>query len=696
MLIVRSEAEVSELLSAIRNAKLIAMDTETHGPMMPWVKKNPSMIDALTAQLTCLTISINRVGYYVTVHGPDAEYSDDLPGYYVTQILETILSSNAFVAFHNALYDLNPIENFLGKPWRPKKLIDTMILAWLTGSGVKKWQGGKQVVYHGLKALAQKEFNYVMKELDEINIDQEAEKARKDASLREKFPDIYWGDVKPRGTKPLRMQTNRIPTELLAAYATDDAIYTERLAQLYIPKIKQVGYWESYKKVEVPFLYLLHDMYRKGILFDSSLIEQIGREAQEETDMWAKLWEEKVGCNISSSKEVREAVYGRLKAWPTEGATRTKGGSLAVNKKALDGLYASLPEGSLGRELIDIKKAHSKIYKIKTTYTDTLLLHISCRDDRRIRCTMNQTGTGTGRLSSTNPNLQNQPAPRPGSKPIRAAFIAPPGYKVAAFDYSQLEVRLMAHFAVDAALMDFIVSGKDMHAEVAKIINVDRGVAKAGFFAWQYGGREKTIASNLRIPIETARELVNALDTLYSGVVAWRKEISEFCLSTGYVETLLGRRRWLDGIDASERFEKNPAPFLKRAPTFLENSPDYRIRLIEKGIEPDSRKGLLKTAKMLATLETFGAQRQAANTVIQGSGADVAKLSGIQIQRLIRKNSWDVSLINQVHDEWDVEMHNDVVEVSCPQIAEVMSSCVALKVPLAVSYHYGENLYECK
>lgn len=665
---------IPALEAAIETARFIGLDTETYGPVTVWAtkKKDRTFVEALHALPACITLSISGENYYIPV---DSLGAPALGRDKIESILVAIRAKP--VVIHNAMYDIRVIENYLGYKWRPRILFDTMILSWLTDMGAPQRTGKKS---HGLKELAKYHFGYTMGHFEDIAWQEDQLDLFSDSKKKKK------GRVRP---------SNLIPWQDLIAYAEEDAYYSVRLLEIMLPKIKAIGYLEQYANLELPFLYTLMDMQYAGIQFDSRVIHSVHEACQQEVDALVQEWDRKAGCSISSTKKIIDTVYRKLKAWPEELAPKTGGGQPACSVKALDAIYPLIPDG-LGRELIDIKRKHSKASKILTTYTTSLTEQLKYREDGRIRSNFFQAGTDTGRLSSRGPNLQNQPAPRPGALPIRQAFIARPGYSLISADYGALEVRIMCHWSQDPMLTAFLLEGRDMHQYVADQIKKPRSAAKAAFFAWCYGGREGTVASNLRLPIDEAKALIDGLDQIYEGVTLWRAAIAKECYDNGYVTTLLGRRRYLPDIYAVDQYEKNPQSFHKLARRLLANDPRMKAKIEKKGFAPESTRALDFAARSIAMRRKLGAERQAANTPIQGSAADIAKTSGIQLASGIESAGYDMTIILQVHDEWCFECQDALLPEAEPFIKNTMESCVNLRIPLIVSVGHGKNLYECK
>jgi DNA polymerase-1 len=398
-----------------------------------------------------------------------------------------------------------------------------------------------------------------------------------------------------------------------------------------------------YGAIEMPVLPVLWRMERNGVLLDRAKLEaqshELGKEILEkEQQAYAAAGQP---FNLGSPKQIQEILFDRQK--------------LPVKKKTPSGQPStdedSLAELALDHPLPKLILEHRALSKLKSTYTDKLPRNINPRTGR-VHTTYSQTTAVTGRLSSNEPNLQNIPIRTPAGRRIRECFIAPPGSKIVSADYSQIELRIMAHLSGDQSLRRAFAEGEDVHkATAAEVFGVPLGsvdseqrrVAKVINFGLIYGMSSFGVAQNLGIDRGTAQTYVERYFARFPGSKRYMDETRALARETGYVETVFGRRLWLPEL-------KSGAPVRRQA-----------------------------------------AERAAINAPMQGTAADLIKLAMIQVQKWLDDSALKTLLIMQVHDELVFEVPDAELDIVKSKVPELMQSVTTLEVPLVVEVGVGEN-----
>ncbi len=663
----------------VKKAKTYAIDTETFGPLCNWRKqKKGRIVDSLTAEMTGFSLSTGGESWYVPV-GHVTGQNADVPS--AKKFLAALMALDVVAWLHNAPYDIQVIRNFLGDPAaRFSRHRDTKVVARHANMGVPVKKDGKTVYLHGLKDLTAYHFHHQMptyaetvgnevlvsgpteEELQAYVASRQVELWDPKKGLLKKNQKLIDREVREKRKSQVwrQLQTHEISPEDLVGYAGSDAYWTFRLAELCWPKMEEWGYADTYDRVDGPLDYVLVGMYVRGILLDQEYIQGIKVDLQVQVRRLEQEWLELAQCSVNSPKQCAAALYETLKVWPIDEARRTGKGALSVAAEAVSHYKRILPPGSLGHRLAVIKEEHAELNKLLSAFTDSLLAQMPYRSDGRIRCSFNPEGTATGRFSCSDPNLNQLPAPddNPNIPNIRKAFIARPGYKLVGRDWSQLEIVIIGHYSKDGAYCETILSGKSLHDIRAEFLGVKRSIAKTVGFGWQYGARAPKIALSLGLPVtegitrdgrkykkappEVVR-YVDAFDELHEGLLEWKKGVVEECRKTGYVETILGRRRYVPEI----------------------NSPN--------------------------TLDRYHAERTASNTVIQGTAADICKLAMVEIQELWDSKGLDAHILLPVHDEIIAEVRTDQAEEAGRDMDRLMVSVVALDLPLSVDGAIGDS-----
>lgn len=426
-------------------------------------------------------------------------------------------------------------------------------------------------------------------------------------------------------------------------YSCEDVDAALLLWQHFRPQLEKFDLWDLFEKVEIIMIPVLAEMERAGVMVDRDELERLGREFE---DNLAELADEIYRLageefNIGSPKQLGVILFEKLKL-PQGRKTKT---GYSTDAKVLENLgrYHDLPV---------LVGNYRNLAKLKSTYVEGLLEQIHPKTDR-VHTSFNQTVTATGRLSSSNPNLQNIPIRTPEGQRIRRAFVAAPGHVFLAADYSQIDLRVMAHYSQDQALIDDFQGGKDIHHQTAvEIFRVSsnfvtpdmRRVAKTINFSIVYGISAFGLASRLNLSRKEAATFIERYFEHYPGVKKFMETVVEEARRDGYVTTLLKRRRLLPDLNSSNRIRRE------------------------------------------------GAERIAVNTPIQGTAADIIKLAAIEVDRQLREKGLAAKVLLQIHDELVLEVpESELAEIE-KLIRPAMESVMQLDVPLVVNISTGRNL----
>jgi DNA polymerase-1 len=453
---------------------------------------------------------------------------------------------------------------------------------------------------------------------------------------------IKFEDVAGKGAKQLTF--NQVPIERAAEYAAEDADVAFRLHERLWPEIDQLPRLEAvYEDIEQPLVPVLLDMEHTGVLVDAEMLRAQSHEISKslmklEQDAHAAAG---TGFNLDSPKQLQEVLFGKL-GLPVKRKTATGQPSTAEDV---------LEELALEFELPRIIMDYRGLAKLKSTYTDKLPGQLNPRTGR-VHTSYHQAVAATGRLSSQDPNLQNIPIRTPEGRRIRQAFVAPPGHVIVAADYSQIELRIMAHLSGDEGLLRAFAEDRDIHqttaAEVfgldpARVSAAQRRAAKAINFGLIYGMSAFGLARQLGIERGAAQQYVDLYFQRYPGVRRYMQETRAAARERGYVETVAGRRLYLQDIRAANQQ-------LRQA-----------------------------------------AERAAINAPMQGTAADIIKRAMIAVHEWLARTGAQARLIMQVHDELVLEAREDAVAEVEHGLREHMAAAAALRVPLKVDVGHGAN-----
>lgn len=454
---------------------------------------------------------------------------------------------------------------------------------------------------------------------------------------------IHFEEIAGKGAKQLTF--NQIPLEEAGPYAAEDADITLRLHQAIWEKLSGI---DELKRllidIEVPLACVLSRMEQQGVLIDSQKLRQQSQDLATRIAELEKEVHEEAGepFNLGSTKQLQHILFEKM-SLPV--IKKTPKGAPSTSEDVLQELALEYP---LPQKIMEYRG----LTKLKNTYTDKLPKMINHRTGR-VHTSYHQAVTATGRLSSTDPNLQNIPIRNEEGRRVRQAFVPRDGNKIVAADYSQIELRIMAHLSGDKGLLDAFAHGKDIHkATAAEVFSVplddvnteQRRSAKAINFGLIYGMSAFGLSKQLNIPRNEAQKYMDLYFERYPGVLEYMDSTREGAKEKGYVETVFGRRLYLPDIKASNGARRK------------------------------------------------GAERAAINAPMQGTAADIIKMAMIKVDDWIAKNaSDDVTMMMQVHDELVFEIKEEKVEEHVATITALMENAATLNVPLVVEAGVGEN-----
>ncbi|MCH9756525.1 MAG: DNA polymerase I [Gammaproteobacteria bacterium] len=589
--VIQHQAELDVWVTRLENASYCCIDTET------------TSLDPLSASLVGIALAVdsNIAAYIPLMHTEDIP---QLPQEHVLKTLKPYLESHTLKKIgQNLKYDYAVFKQH-GITLN-NICFDTMLESYVLNS-----TSGR----HNLDALAERYLNH---------------------------QTIHFEDVVGRGKKALRF--DEVPLEKAAPYAAEDAAIALKLHETLYPKLdtplKQV-----LKQIEMPLVPILADIERHGVLIDTKQLEAHGKRLNTRIEALTK---EAYALatktfNLNSPKQLQEVFYDILKL-PI--LSKTPKGQPSTAESVLQTLAFDYPLPAIILE-------YRSLTKLVSTYIEALPKCIHT-DTNRVHTSYNQAVAATGRLSSSTPNLQNIPIRHEEGRLIRQAFIAPKGYILLASDYSQIELRIMAHLSGDAGLKRAFDNDWDIHAATASDIfstaleNVtkeQRRRAKAINFGLIYGMSSFGLAKQLGVSREEAKAYIECYFERYPGVLAYMDKIREQAHAQGYVETLFGRRLYLPDINASNKMRQKAA------------------------------------------------ERTAINAPMQGTAADIIKKAMISIAAWQKTNDGQCArMIMQVHDELVFEVQEDAVESAQKTIKKHMENAASLSVPLRVSIGTGSN-----
>ena len=591
---IRTEKELDELMGLINQADYVSFDTET------------TSLDYMLAELVGIAIALKpNEAFYIPINHNYEGAEKQLEQDFVLEALKPFLESDEIPKIgHNLKYDRHILQN-AGIDLKGT-LLDTMLFSYVNNSTITR---------HNLDAVSKRYLN--------IN------------------PTSY-EDVAGKGAKQIPF--SEVSIDVASDYASEDADISLKLYEHIEPLVqKEAKLAKLYSEIEGPLIYTLGDIERNGVLIDSEKLSQQSKELEAKILKLESKVQKNAGedFNLGSPKQLQEILYEKL--------------GLPVIKKTPKGQpstsEAVLQELSMDFPIVHDILSYRAISKLKSTYTDKLPKMINSNTGR-VHTSYHQAVTATGRLSSSDPNLQNIPIRSEEGRRIREAFIAPEGYKILAADYSQIELRIMAHLSKDQGLMDAFAKGQDIHqATAAEIfsINIDdvtpnqRRSAKAINFGLIYGMSAFGLSKQLQITRAEAQNYIEQYFERYPGVKNYMDETKSSAKQNGYVETVLGRRLYLADIESS----------------------NYQRRQY--------------------------AERSAINAPMQGTAADLIKMAMTDLHSKIRNESLDAKIIMQVHDELVIEVNENQLDELSDLTVNIMADIFKLDVDLKVDADIGNN-----
>lgn len=590
--LVASAEERKELIALLLQQSRISFDTETTGT------------DANLVDLVGLSFSIEPgKGYYIPTPQDKAETQAILE-----EFRPVFESKNIVKIGQNIKYDMLVLKwydiNLKGE------LFDTMLAHYLIDPDTR----------HGMDVLSENYLGYT--------------------------PISITSLIGPKGKGQLNMKD--VPVEKVVDYAAEDADVTLQLANVFEPMLLERNANKLAAEIENPLIYVLADMEKEGVRIDAETLATYSAQLQEEISKAELNVYEKAGLkfNLASPKQLGEVLFDHLKLDPK--AKKTKTGQYQTGE---DVLTALATKSDIVQDILDFRQ----MQKLKSTYVDALPLLVNPRTGR-VHTSYNQAVAATGRLSSNNPNLQNIPIKTDRGREVRKAFIArDENHILLSADYSQIELRIIAEISKEANMLDAFLNGIDIHtATAAKVygIGIDevtsnqRRNAKAVNFGIIYGQSAFGLSQNLNIPRKEAAEIIEQYFIQYPGIKNYMSDTMNFARENGYVETIMGRRRYLRDI----------------------NSANMTVRGY--------------------------AERNAINAPIQGSAADMIKIAMINIHKDMAAQKLQSKMTMQVHDELVFDVIKDEKEQVKEIITNRMKTAIKTEVPIEIEIGEGTNWLE--
>lgn len=582
-------------LEKLKNSEVFAFDLETDA------------LDTLSANIVGISFAVapGEAAYLPVAHDY-LDAPDQLDRATVLAQLKPLLEDeSAWKVGQNLKYDRGVLKNYDIELAGIK--FDTMLESYILNSVVGK---------HDMDSLAARWLNH---------------------------KTVTFQEIAGKGKNQLTF--NQIALEQASHYAAEDADVTLQLHLKMWPELeKEAGPKKVFEQIEMPLLTVISRIERNGVLIDQSIL------AQHSKELTARLAELELKAhelagepfNLSSTKQLQVILFEKQGIKPTK---KTPGGAPSTSEEVLAELALDYP---LPKVILE----HRGLSKLKSTYTDKLPLMINSISGR-VHTSYHQAVTATGRLSSADPNLQNIPVRNDEGRRIRQAFVAAKGHRIVAADYSQIELRIMAHLSQDKGLLDAFAQGEDIHRATAsevfgvaldKVSGEQRRSAKAINFGLIYGMSAFGLSRQLNIGAGEAKKYMDLYFERYPGVLRYMENTRQLAASKGYVETLEGRRLWLPDIKSGNAIRRKAA------------------------------------------------ERAAINAPMQGTAADIIKRAMIAVDNwLEQQNDNAVRMIMQVHDELVFEVKAEAVEEASQKIRALMEGSVQLDVPLLVEVGVGDN-----
>ena len=598
--IVDTVEKLDQLVEVLKKAKQISFDTET------------TSTDPMRAELVGISLAteIGRA-YYIPVG-----HVGNRPQLPVEQIVDAIRPAFTAPAIpkigHNLKYDCLTLRN-VGIKVAPLSF-DTMIAAWVVEPDSRRL---------GLKAMAESELHISMTHIEELI---------------------------GKGSKQLTM--DMVAVEDVAPYAGADAEIPLRLVPILKERLEKQTLMEIFEKIEMPLIPVLIEMEFTGIAVDVKFFKDFSKELSQRLVEIQKEVYEAVGYdfNLNSTQQLSKVLFETLGLTPPDSSKKTKSGHYSTAAGVLEEMRDQ-------HIVVQLLLEYRELSKLVSTYLDALPKQVNPRTGR-VHTSFNQTGSVTGRLASSDPNLQNIPTRTELGNQVRKGFVAPPGSLLLSVDYSQIELRIAAHMAKDEAMLAAFRAGQDIHAATAaaiykvpldEVTKDQRRHAKAINFGLIYGMGPFGLTRTTDLTLAEAENFVKAYYEMFPGVKHFLDGIRKQAAEQGYVETMLGRRRYFPE---------------------LRNPPNRQIQA--------------------------RAEREAINAPIQGTAADILKVAMINLPPAMEAAKLKAKMLLQVHDELLLECPKDELEKTVALVKEVMESAYTLSIPLETDAAWGSNWGDLK
>ena len=590
--IIESFEELKLLVEKMMEQEIVAFDTETEG------------LNALETSIVGISFSWRKgVGYYLPIKNNKSVYEKSF------EILRPFFESTKIIKVgHNIKFDIQVLLKYNVKVSSP--IYDTMVAHYLINPDMR----------HNLDTLSESYLNYSPISIESLI----GKKGKNQISMRD------------------------VSIDKIKNYASEDADITLQLKGIFDKEIEVNNLSKIFYDIEIPMINVLSEMEAEGIKIDTSYLKKLDKEFEDDLEKLKKEIFKKCGeeFNLNSPKQLGEILFDKLKL--VSKPKKTKTGQYSTSEEVLSSLAND-------HRIIENILEWRSLDKLQNTYVKSLPNEVSNLTNR-IHSSFNQTVTATGRLSSNNPNLQNIPIRTDNGQKIRKAFIPRNNdYIIMAADYSQIELRVIASISNEENMIDAFVNNQDIHTMTAsKIYNVDpenvsreqRGNAKTVNFGIIYGVSAFGLSQQTDLNRSESKQMIDNYFLNYPGLKKYMSDQIDFARNNGYVETIMGRRRYLQNIN--------------------------------------SQNNMLRS----------GAERNAINAPVQGSAADIIKIAMININSEFKKQSLKSKMLLQVHDELVFDVHNSEKDMIQDIVKTTMESAVKLKVPLKIDLEFGKNWLE--
>ena len=589
---IESFEELKLLVEKMMKQEIVAFDTETEG------------LNALETDIVGISFSWQKgIGYYLPIKNNKSAHEKSF------EILRPFFESTEIIKVgHNIKFDIQVLHKYNVKVSSP--IYDTMVAHYLINPDMR----------HNLDTLSESYLNYSPISIESL--------------------------IGKKGKNQISMKD--VSIDKITDYASEDADITLQLKSVFDKEIEVNNLGKIFYDIEIPMINVLSEMETEGIKIDTSYLEKLDKEFEEDLEKLKKEIFKKSGeeFNLNSPKQLGEILFDKLKL--VSKPKKTKTGQYSTSEEVLSSLAND-------HKIIEDILEWRSLDKLQNTYVKSLPNEVSSLTNR-VHSSFNQTVTTTGRLSSNNPNLQNIPIRTANGQKIRRAFI-PRGsdYILMAADYSQIELRVIASMSNEKNMIDAFVNNQDIHTMTAsKIYNVDpenvtreqRGNAKTVNFGIIYGVSAFGLSQQTDLNRSESKVMIDNYFLNYPGLKKYMSDQIDFARNNGYVETIMGRRRYLQNIN--------------------------------------SQNNMLRSSS----------ERNAINAPIQGSAADIIKIAMININSELKKQSLKSKMLLQVHDELVFDVHKSEKDQIQDIVKTTMESAVKLKVPLKIDLEFGKNWLE--